>query len=61
MIGTVVMTQTKKQHTAIIISKTTPYCGGANPPEDILEEAKKKKIPFGETFYIIKGSKNIIN
>ena len=49
------LAQVSKEKTTIIITKTTPYCGGANPPEEILNEAKKKKIPFGEKFYIIKG------
>lgn len=59
LICTVVLTQPKKETTIIVITKTTPYCGGANPPEHILEEAQKKKIPFGEKFYIIKGYCNV--
>ena len=54
----VAISQTASAKTTFIITKTTPYCGGANPPEHILEEARKKKIPYGEKFYIIKGSRN---
>ncbi len=61
LIGTVVMTQPGKQLTGIIITKTGSYCGGANPPQHILDELEKKKIPFGEKFYIIKGSCNESN
>lgn len=59
--GVVVMTQSGKEKTEIIITKTTPYCGGANPPEEILNEARKQKIPYGEKFYIIKGGCNKID
>ncbi len=59
LICTVVLTQSGKGKTIFIITKTTPYCGGANPSEEILKEAKKKKIPFGEKFYIIKGYCNV--
>lgn len=61
LICSVVMTQTGKQITGIIITKTKSYCGGANPSKEILDELKKEKIPFGEKFYLIKGSCNIIN
>lgn len=61
LICSVAVSQTSKEKTTIIITKTTPYCGGANPPEQILEEARKKKIPFGEKFYIIKGTHNSLN
>ena len=54
----VLMAQIPKVKTTIIITKTNPYCGGANPPEEILKEGQKKKIPCGEKFYIIKGSLN---
>lgn len=55
------MSQPPIAKTVIIITKTTPYCGGANPPEQILANARKQKIPFGEKFYIIKGSRNSSN
>lgn len=61
LISTVAISQTQTGKTIIIITKTTPYCGGANPPEQILEEARKEKIPYGEKFYIIKGNKNTPN
>ena len=60
LICTVVLTQSRKEKITIIITKTSPYCGGANPPEEILEEGRKKKIPIGEKFYIIKGYCNSI-
>jgi hypothetical protein len=53
------LTQAGMEKTTFIITKTTPYCGGANPSEEILEEAQQKKIPYGEKFYIIKGSCNV--
>lgn len=59
--STVAVSQSHTVNTNIIITTTTPYCGGANPPEHILEEARKKKIPFGEKFYIINGCKNSVN
>ena len=61
LISTTSMAQSWLIETVIIITKTTPYCGGANPPEQILEEARKQKIPFGEKFYIIEGTQNVIN
>ena len=61
LLNFVVLTQCQFVKTTIIITKTSPYCGGANPPEYILKAANEKKIPFGETFYIIKGEKNTKN
>lgn len=55
------MTQSHKPLTGIIITKTDSYCGGANPSQEMLDEIKKKKIPVGEKFYVIKGSCNTSN
>lgn len=53
-----VLCQVPKGKMTIVITETTPYCGGANPPEHILEKAREKRIPDGEKFYIIKGCRN---
>jgi hypothetical protein len=58
--GTSVFAQGVAQKVEIVLTKTTPYCGGANPPAEILEEASKQKIPFGEKFYLIKGAQNTV-
>ncbi len=50
--------QPPKGNILFIITKTTPYCGGANPSEEIVQESVRKKIPYGESYYIIEGSKN---
>jgi hypothetical protein len=50
-----------KQKVTISITKTTPYCGGANPPAEVLTEASTPRIPYGEKFYLIKGTLNIAN
>ncbi len=44
-----------------IITKTHPYCGGANRTEEYLDNKLKKEIAAGEMFYIIKGKENTTN
>ena len=38
--------------------ETIPYCGGANPGEEILKKSTEKKIALGQVFYIIRGNTN---
>ncbi len=59
--GAAVFAQAIKQKTTIAITKTVPYCGGASPSQEILEESRKPKIASGESFYIIRGTRNINN
>jgi hypothetical protein len=56
--GCTVYGQHVKLKCGIVITKSSPYCGGAAPSEQILEELKKKRIPFNEKFYIIRGKIN---
>lgn len=58
-IGSITLLKTKKQKVAISITKTFPYCGGANPPQEIIDESQKMRIPFKENFYVIKGAVNL--
>ena len=47
-----------KQSTVFKITETRPYCGGANRTHEPGENDLKKRIPVGESFYIIKGKVN---
>ena len=47
-----------KPSSVFIITETRPYCGGANRTNELEGNDLKKRIPVGESFYIIKGKIN---
>ncbi len=59
--STAAFAQAGKIKTTITITKTEPYCGGANPPAEILEESRKPKTASGANFFIIRGTLNTRN
>ena len=58
-------TETNKNETAVLkavvsgsVTQTYPYCGGARPTKEILEEMAEPKPFPGKKFYVIKGEIN---
>lgn len=58
LIASFTATCQSKKPIVFIITKTIPYCGGANRTEDLETKSTRKKTVATETFYIIKGTVN---
>src|ERR1051326_4628541 len=53
-----VKTSEKKVTISGNASQTYPYCGGARPTPEILEQLSQPKPVIGKKFHVIKGEKN---
>lgn len=51
-------TQEKKVTVSGNVTQTYPYCGGARPPKEILEQLAQPKPFIGKKFHVITGEKN---